>query len=150
MTKANRTGFLLGAIFAGIGILCAQSAPDIQTSVAHSEVIFNDTNSVSVTTRDARVKAIGYTFDVAEAATNSLSIIVTRVNTLVDRDNGTNAPAVLTWTNTHTIATILTTNTASALHTGSISDTLYLHRGDMLTYTNTVVEDGLLTVDWQY
>ena len=148
--SAKFKGFCLGALLLGCSALCSLSAPDLQTTVVHNDTIFNDTNSVTKVQGNHNVKAVGYTFNTAEAATNSLTLTVTRIKTLIDRDNGTNAPAVLTWTNTHVIATILTTNTAGAIDTGSITDTFYIEEDDSITYTNTVVEDGILTIDWQY
>jgi hypothetical protein len=140
----------LGCGIVAIAASLALAAPILETTVAHNDTLFNDTNSVTKTVNRYPAKAIGYTFNTAEAATNSLVITLTRIKTLVDRDNGASPPVVLTWTNTHVIATILTTNTAGAIDTGTITDTLYTDKNDSITYTNTVVEDGILTIDWEY
>jgi len=142
-------GFLLGALLLGVSALCSLGAGPVQTTVVHNDTIFNDTNSVTKTQGNYVVKAVGYTYNIAEAATNTLTVTATRIKTLVDRDTG-GAPVVLTWTNTHTIATISTTNATGAIETGSISDTFYVQKGDSVTYANTVVEDGVLTIDWQH
>jgi histidine ammonia-lyase len=148
---AKRFGFILGAILLGATALLAVSAPPLQTTIAHNDTVFNNTNSVTKTVGNHQAKAVSYTYDLAEIfQTNTLTITATRIKTLVDRSS-TNAPAVLTWTNTHVIATILTTNNSgSALFTGSIADTFYTQEGDSITYSNDIATNAILTLEWQY
>ena len=140
----------LGFAFVALAASLSLSAPLLETKLAPNDTVFNDTNTVTKTVKNYPAKAVGYTFNMAEAATNALTVTLTRIKTLVDRDNGTNAPAVLTWTNTHVIATINTTNAASAIATGTITDTLYTEKDDSIAYANDVVEDGILTIQWEY
>jgi hypothetical protein len=134
--------------------LSAIGAPREATTVQHEDTVFNNTNLVTKT--DVTVfpaKPIGYTWNIADTSnTNILTITVTRIDTVVDRNvASTNAPVVLTWTNTHTIATITTTNNSgSALFTGAISDTFYTRGQDSITFSNDVCTNGIFTLDWQY
>ena len=137
-------GFGIVALAATLSL----AAPLLETKIAHDHTVFNDTNSVTKTVNNYPAKAIGYTYNVGTAASNTCTITLTRIKTLVNR--AASGPVVLIWTNTHVLATLNLTNTASAIHTGTITDTLYTEKNDSITYTNTVVDDGVLTIQWEY
>jgi len=140
---------ILGVLIASLVAASVWAAPREATTLTHVDTTFAATNNVVADVVAFPAKLVGYTLNSAEAATNALTITLTRINTLVDRST-TNAPTVTTWTNTYTLATINTTNAAGALDSGSISDSLYTVNGDSITYTNSVITDGILTLDWQY
>lgn len=146
--------FMLGVGIASFAALLATAAPREATTVEHEDTVFNNTNLVTKTIAPVfPAKPIGYTWNIADTSeTNTLTITVTRIDTLIDRSvASTNPPVVLTWTNTHTVAAILTTNNSgSALFTGAISDTFYTKGEDSITYSNSVATNGIFTLDWQY
>jgi len=143
--NVKRILIFLGSTLAATTLL---AAPLLETRLERNETVFNDATTVTKTAKNFPAKAVSYTLNTAEAATNALTITVTRIKTLVDRDAA--GPNVTTWTNTHVIATINTTNAAGAIDTGSITDTFYTEKDDSIAYANDVVTNGILTIQWEY
>lgn len=146
----NKTFFLVfGVLIVGLFVFAAKAAPRENSTISHDETVFNAGVDVARVVAIFPAKLVGYQMNNAEAATNTLSVIATRVESVIDR-TGPGAPVVTTWTNSYTITAISTTNTSESLDSGAVDSTFYTRSGDSIQYTNTISSNAILSLQWQY